>query len=175
MKLGSQLFPGIDSETPVFKSPVRTHHFEGSVPFFFNFDSNAGYFTNPDSFNVILMSLKHLIITQILCSERLFLFKEMMFPATQFWYFRFRPGRPLAPYKGAALDPRPIFLFFQDFAFSSLCFEQLVPGDFFFKKVIFMRVIAFREKHYVGKVLHAKPKWETTKFTNRHCTKKTYG
>ena len=39
--------------TPVFKSLVRTHHFEGSVPFFFNFDSKAGYFTNPDSFDVI--------------------------------------------------------------------------------------------------------------------------
>ena len=78
-------------------------------------------------------SAKHLIIIQNLCSERLFLFKEMMFPATQFCYFRFRPGEkkpPWPPYKGAALapqdglggplDPRPIFLFFHNFPFSSL-------------------------------------------------------
>ena len=64
--------------------------------------------------------------------QRLFLFKEMMFPATQFCYFRFRPGgfAPLAPLKGRCHWPargprrppwpRPIFLFFHNFPFSSL-------------------------------------------------------
>ena len=102
-----------------------------------NFDSKAGYFTNPDSFVAIQVSLSTWSLFKFCVLKGYFYSRKWCFQQLNFAIFVFGRGAlpPWPPYKGSALDPygglggphgpRPIFLFFHNFPFSSLIVKNM--------------------------------------------------